>query len=104
MDPRIVAGKPDLHLIDVRESHEWQQGHISVAEHIPMSQITGRVHELPKDRKLVAVCRSGSRSRQVTKFLRAQGFDIENLDGGMKAWANAGLPVTRPDGGPGRVA
>ena len=80
-------------LLDVREPDEW------CTEHAPgaVLMLTGRVHarqgELPCDRRIVVVCRSGGRSASVTASLRRSGFDAVNLAGGMCAWAAAGLPV-----------
>jgi rhodanese-related sulfurtransferase len=83
--------------LDVREPAEWQAGRIPAALHIPMSQLAQRAGELPHGTTIVAVCRSGNRSGTVTKALRQAGYRAENLDGGMKAWARAGLPVEPPD-------
>lgn len=95
MDPRSAyEDKQQLQILDVRQRLEWKMGHIEGALHIPMGEIAGRLDELPSDKPLVAVCGSGVRSAKVTQFLRTKGFEIENLDGGMKAWKKAGLPVS----------
>lgn len=104
MDPRSAYGKRDvLQIIDVREHGEWKAGHIDGAQHIPMGEIPARLDEIDVDKPLVAICRSGSRSAQVTQFLRDKGFDIDNLGGGMKAWAKAGLPIAGSGGRAGKV-
>lgn len=82
-----------LTVLDVRESWERRAGMISGSVHIPLGELPGRIAELPQGRPIVVVCRSGRRSARATAFLRARGFDAENLDGGMKAWAAAALPV-----------
>jgi len=91
-------------LLDVREPEEWANGHAPGAEPLPMGQIVDAIDRVPKDRRIVAVCRSGARSGRVTEFLAAQGYDCVNLAGGMNAWVAAGLPVVTDDGGPGTVA
>ncbi|HEX5614481.1 MAG TPA: rhodanese-like domain-containing protein [Acidimicrobiia bacterium] len=91
-------------LLDVREPNEWQAGHAPDAQHLPMGEVTAALDTLPRDRRIVAVCRSGGRSGRVTEFLVAQGLDAVNLAGGMQAWASAGLPVLTDDGTPGEVA
>ena len=58
-----------------------------------MGQVRTRQTELPRDRRIVVICRSGGRSAAVTESLRAAGFDAVNLAGGMCAWSAAGLPV-----------
>jgi rhodanese-related sulfurtransferase len=61
-----------------------------------MSELAARSSLLPHDRAIVAVCRSGNRSGQVTEALQRQGYRIENLEGGLKAWRRAGLPLDPP--------
>jgi DMSO/TMAO reductase YedYZ molybdopterin-dependent catalytic subunit/rhodanese-related sulfurtransferase/glyoxylase-like metal-dependent hydrolase (beta-lactamase superfamily II) len=80
-------------LLDVREPEEWNQGHAAGALLVPMGEIQARRDEIPADRRVVVVCRSGGRSAAVTDSLRAQGYDALNLTGGMCAWTAAGLPT-----------
>lgn len=92
-------------LLDVREADEWEAGHAPEAVHVPLASLAGE-HELgalPRDRRIVAVCRSGGRSAAATSALVDAGYDAVNLDGGMRAWAGAGLPVVTDAGGPGTV-
>lgn len=91
-------------LLDVREPHEWQAGHAPKAKHIALGVVGHRMAELPKDRTIVTVCRSGRRSDVAAKQLRDAGFTTKNLSGGMQAWQAAGLPVVVKGGRPGRVA
>ena len=61
---------------------------------MPLAEFVARLGDLPRDRQLLLVCRSGSRSLRATMYLMQQGFDdVANVDGGMIAWKNAGLPV-----------
>ena len=62
------------------------------------------VGELPRDRTVVVVCRSGNRSAHATAMLRGAGVDAVNLEGGLRAWSAAGLPLVTDGHGPGRVA
>ena len=104
MDPKLTYERlHELQIIDVREPFEWEMGHIEGAQHIPMGEIASRLDDIASDKSLVAVCHSGGRSAQVTEFLRDKGFNIENLDGGLEAWANAGLPMVSPKGEAGRA-
>ncbi len=93
----------DLHLLDVREPDEWQAGHIAGVQHIPLGELRDRIAEVPKDRTILAVCRSGNRSETATRGLRTLGYTVENLEGGVTAWSRAGLPLEATGGGPGRV-
>ena len=92
-----LAGSALVHagavLLDVREPVEWEAGHAPEALLIPMGEVSQRRAELPRDGRIVVVCRSGGRSAAVTESLREWGLDAVNLAGGMLAWAAAGLPV-----------
>lgn len=90
-------------LLDVREQEEWDAGHAPTARHVPMSTISGRAEEIPTDRLIVCVCRSGGRSGAVTEALVNGGWQAANLAGGMQAWEAAGLPVVDDRGQPGQV-
>ena len=99
-----VAEVPDdACFLDVREPDEWAAGHIPGAIHLPMAQLVERLHEVPSDQHVVAVCRSGARSAQVTAYLAQQQISIRNLAGGMQEWAAAGRPMVSESGGPPQV-
>jgi rhodanese-related sulfurtransferase len=91
-------------MVDVREPFEWEAGHAPMARHIPLGSLADAVDELAKGTPVVLVCRVGGRSARATAFLVESGFQATNLEGGMKAWADAGLPVETDDGSPGVVA
>ena len=105
MDPATLArALSRLQVVDVRYPNEWEAGHIEGAVHIPGDHIFDRVDELDPTRPVVTVCRSGSRSAEAAKDLASEGFDVENLDGGMDAWVAEGLPIRTDDGRPAHVA
>jgi len=91
-------------LLDVRNLDEWEVGHAPAAHLMPLGELQARHTELPTDRRIVVICRSGGRSGQATVALNGAGYDAVNLAGGMQAWAGAGLPVVTGAGTPGRVA
>lgn len=102
MKPQDVQQRDeDVRILDVREPHEWAAGHIEGALHIPMDQVPTKVDDL-KGSRYITVCRSGSRSDSVMRFLKSKGIEAENLDGGLKAWAKRDLPLVS-DEGPGKV-
>ena len=90
-------------LLDVREADEWDAGHAPEAVWIPMGELQARVDELPRDRRIVAICRTGARSHAVAAALLGAGFDAVNLDGGMREWAAEDYDVVASDGLPGVV-
>ncbi|MBE7324358.1 thioredoxin [Nocardioides sp. Y6] len=81
-------------VLDVREDDEYADGHVPGAVHIPMGQVGERLDELPEGRVLV-ICRSGNRSRQVCEFLRSQGREAINVSDGTMGWAERGWPLER---------
>jgi rhodanese-related sulfurtransferase len=91
-------------LLDVREPGEWAAGHAPGARHVPLGRLAHEADDLPRDRRIVAICRSGNRSGRATEALLEWGFQVVNMEGGMQAWAAAGLPLVRDDGGPAVVA
>lgn len=90
-----LRGNPDVFIVDVREQDEFAAGHIPEATLIPLGQLSNRLSEIPKNKTVVAVCRSGNRSGQATQLLRQAGFDAHNMAGGMISWEQAGLDVQR---------
>jgi rhodanese-related sulfurtransferase len=89
---RLAAGT--VVVVDVRQDAEWKTGHIRGAIHIPLTQLSGRLQQLPHDTAIVTVCRSGHRSALAARTLSRAGHDVLNLKGGLNAWARAGLPLT----------
>jgi rhodanese-related sulfurtransferase len=93
-----LVNHEDALILDVREENEFKEGHILHALHIPAGRLMDRVKELEKyrSRPVITVCRSGSRSGRVSALLRRQGFStVYNLEGGLLAWQNANLPLTK---------
>ncbi len=85
----VTAGTP---LVDVREQHEWDAGHPPTAIFLPMSELSGRLNELP-DGEFLVMCHSGARSARVTQVLVEQGYSPVNVAGGILAWHAAGGDV-----------
>jgi len=89
----------DAVVIDVREDNEWHAGHAPNAIHVPMGTIPENLDALPDtDETVPVICRSGGRSDRVVQWLVQQGFDVVNVDGGMRAWAAAGKEMRSEDG------
>lgn len=79
-------------LIDVREPSEFTEAHVPGAVLIPMGQLPSRLDELPQDRTVYVICRSGNRSGTMGPLLDAHGYDSVNVVGGTLAWVRAGHP------------
>jgi molybdopterin/thiamine biosynthesis adenylyltransferase/rhodanese-related sulfurtransferase len=79
----------DVVLIDVREPYEWTAGHVPEAKHIRLSELPQRLSEIPRDKDVYMICRSGGRSENARQFLAQQGYTrVKNMVGGMRRWAS----------------
>lgn len=85
------AGTP---LIDVREVHEFEAGHVPGAVNMPMSTLGDHLGELPAE-PFDVICAVGGRSGRVAEALNARGHEATNVDGGTDAWIAAGFPIER---------
>jgi rhodanese-related sulfurtransferase len=92
----IEAGEAEL--IDVRRPHEWEAGRIDGARHIEVNDLTRNAESIPRDRRVIFYCRSGSRSALAAAAFRQAGWDARNLAGGLRAWVEQGLPLEPADG------
>ncbi|HEY2805443.1 MAG TPA: MBL fold metallo-hydrolase, partial [Gemmatimonadales bacterium] len=93
---QALAG--DVTIVDVRRQSEWDEGHVAGAIHIPLAEVAARVAEIPPDRPVVLHCEGGGRSAVAAAVLRSLGrHDVANLQGGIKAWIKAGLPVEKDE-------
>lgn len=82
-------------LVDVRSPMEYQyDGHVRGARLLPLQALSGRLQELPQDKTIVCICRSGNRSYFACEQLASAGFeDVINVSDGMIGWTRAGYPV-----------
>jgi rhodanese-related sulfurtransferase len=88
----------DAILLDVREPKEFGGGRLPNALHIPLSQLQARSADLAKyaGKPVIAYCESGTRSRTAGAVLAKAGLtEVYNLNGGFRAWREAGLPVEK---------
>ena len=94
----LLINHEDAVILDVREEKEYKQGHILNSLHVPLSLLSGKMNRLEKyrNRPIIASCMTGSRSSRVCTQLKKNGFQkVYNLKGGIYAWQNANLPLTR---------
>ena len=82
-------------LVDVRTDEEWASGRIAGSVHIPMDELVARLDEVGDH--VICVCAVGARSARVAEYLNTQSRHAVNLDGGIYAWAEAGLPLRLGD-------
>jgi len=86
------------YLLDVREDDEWAAGHAPDAVHIPVGAVSERAGEVPQDRDVYVICRSGARSAYASQALAAAGWKTVNVSDGMTGWAVAGRPMVSETG------
>jgi rhodanese-related sulfurtransferase len=81
-------------ILDVRTPEEWNEYHVPGSTLIPLDQLSSRVAEVPKDKEVVVVCRSGNRSATGRDVLLKAGYpQVTSLAGGLTTWRSAGKPV-----------
>lgn len=93
---RAIVAEPEMLVIDVRQASEYAEGHVPGAIHLNAGDLPDHLSELPMDRPVATVCRSGYRSAVAAGLLRRAGFrDVRAVCGGMPDWASAGYSVER---------
>ncbi|MGZ8244090.1 rhodanese-like domain-containing protein [Methylomagnum sp.] len=98
MEAVVLMNDENTVVVDVRETHEFSQGHIEGARHIPLGKVEERAHELEayKGKPVIVTCQSGTRSPAACKKLSGLGFtQIFEMKGGIIAWEEDKLPVTK---------
>lgn len=91
----LIDGDKSLYILDVRQPNEFNDGHIQGAKLIPLNELPAKLDKLPKDKTILCVCRSGSRSSAAARQLVGAGYQAVNLSGGMIGWQMAKLPIKR---------
>lgn len=85
-------------LIDVRMPEEYEDIHVPGARHIPLSELSVRSNEIPRDQRVYVICASGGRSLAAAQALNRSGWDTVSVAEGTKGWVAAGRPAE--SGGP----
>ena len=81
-------------VLDVRTQEEWDDYHAPNTTLIPLDQLPARLNELPRDREIVIVCRSGNRSQEGRDILLSAGFtQVTSMRGGLSEWQTSGYPI-----------
>ena len=81
-------------VLDVRTPAEWEEFHVPGATLIPLDELESRLDEIPVDREVVVMCRSGNRSATGREILRQAGFEqVTSMAGGIQQWSAAGYPL-----------
>ncbi|HZS75659.1 MAG TPA: molybdopterin-synthase adenylyltransferase MoeB [Ktedonobacteraceae bacterium] len=89
----------EIVLVDVREKHEWNEGHIPGAVHVPRGFLELQIEEAVPDKSktVVLYCAGGVRSLMAGKTLKQMGYrNAISMSGGFGQWKNNGLPFVQP--------
>ena len=82
-------------LVDIRPSADFNAGHVPQARNVPLGDFEKKAAALPKNKPIIVICDVGRSALGAATRLRKLGFtEVVTLDGGLKAWLTAGLPVT----------
>ena len=91
----------ELHLIDVRKKMEFAGGRVAGASSLPLGELEERHKDLDHSKPIYVMCRTGRRSAEARRRLKALGFtNVINVVGGLEAWKNEDLPVERDEFAP----
>lgn len=93
-EAKELIEKGEVAVIDVREPHEYQAGHLPGAVLIPLNTVMKRAAEIPRDRQVLFVCGVGQRSALACEMAASLGFtNIANIEGGTEGWKKRGYPI-----------
>jgi hydroxyacylglutathione hydrolase len=87
--PERLGSLPNVFLLDVRTKGEHLAGHVPLSRQLHAGRVLWRLDELPHDRPIVVYCQTGARSDVVGSALRAEGFDVHELEGSYEGWLRA---------------
>ncbi|MBN2116846.1 MAG: rhodanese-like domain-containing protein [Anaerolineales bacterium] len=81
-------------ILDVRTPEEWNEYRVPDTTFIPLEQLPSRLGEIPRDRQIIVVCRTGNRSQQGRNILLNAGFEqVTSMSGGLNKWRASGYPI-----------
>ena len=81
--------------LDVRSAEQYKAGTIAQARHIPAAELAARLDSLPKNKPLIVIGDQGRDAKSAVAALRKHGLEAVSLEGGLRSWQDAGLPVSK---------
>jgi len=94
----MLINKQDALVLDIREANELAQGSIIDSKHVALTALPDKIDELSsdKDKPIIVFCKMGNRSAQACKLLLRNSYtNVSSLKGGITAWINEQLPITK---------
>lgn len=95
---RLMNNHDDAIVIDTRSAADFKNGHIKGAKSMPLAELSKSIEKIEqnKDKPVLIYCNSGSTAVRAVKQLKDAGFEnISNLEGGIAAWKDANMPLTK---------
>lgn len=95
---RLMNNHDDALVLDIRTTAEYKSGHIKGAKNTPLAELSANIgnYSSYKDKPVLIYCNSGNTATRAIKILKNAGFEhINNLAGGIAAWKEANLPLTK---------
>lgn len=87
LEAKKLLDEKKAFLLDVREKEEFEFCNLNPNKFTTPTELPNIVTELPKDKFIITMCRTGSRSAMAANFLESKGFDVANMRGGIFAWS-----------------
>jgi rhodanese-related sulfurtransferase len=95
---RLMNNHSDALVLDVRTAADYNKGHLKGAKNVPLNDLAASVEGLSdnKSKPVLVYCNSGNTVMRAIKLLKKAGFEkVNNLDGGIAAWKEANMPLTK---------
>lgn len=93
---QMMKEDKNIYILDVRTPLEVKsEGKIPNSNLIPLHELSKKVNQIPKDKKIIVYCRNGIRSITASRILSSLGYKVYNLNGGIVKWRKEGLPVLK---------
>lgn len=97
-DAKVMVESGEALMLDIREDHEWETGHVKEAKRIYVGFLENEVNKLQTDKPIITTCGWGGRGSIAASILKRKGFkNVYNLLGGMRAWKRSGYPLVKGD-------
>ncbi|MGH9973160.1 MAG: rhodanese-like domain-containing protein, partial [Nitrososphaeraceae archaeon] len=84
---KLLDANLDLFLLDVREPNEFADWNIEGSQNIPLGNLSKSLNKIPCNKKVIAICPHGNRSKIAKFIMEPYGYDVQSLEGGLKAWS-----------------
>jgi len=91
----VDAGDPSWVVLDIRPPQHYNNGHIKGSLHIPLTELVGRMNEIPKGKKIAVFCAMDTNSAFAVAILRMYGYDAWIVEGGVPGWVKLGKPLEK---------